>query len=91
MTEIVYAIVDSDNVVENVIVADKKFIDKLPTDIASDNVDSGTLSENYQYVDITNKSPRPSVGWTRTTNGKFVAPPEIPSPIPVDDPGYTPS
>ncbi len=75
MTETLFTVINSTDVVENVIVASQKFIDSLPGAIASPDIDTGTLSAGHRYVEITKHDPLPGVGW-KQTKGKFVPPPE---------------
>lgn len=59
--ETLYALVDANGLVFNIIVADQKFID------------SGLIEFN-KAVNITTLDSRPSVGWTHVKNERFTPP-----------------
>lgn len=72
--ETLFAVVGADGVVENVIVADQEFIDSLSAAIADPEHDTGALTADHKFYDVTGKDPQPGVGWTRAKNGRFSAP-----------------
>lgn len=80
MTETLFAVVDAAGVVENVIVADQEFIDGLTAAVADPNHDTGTLTVDHVYVNVTALDPQPGVQWTYK-NDVFVAP-LLPEPPP---------
>lgn len=71
MAETLYALVDDEGVVTNVIVADKEFIDSLGDQIEDPDVDTGDLAFAKAY-DVTDKGV--GIGHKRAANGKWVAP-----------------
>lgn len=77
--ETLYAVLDADGVVENVIVADADFIAELQSNIADPDVDTGAFTSDQRFVDVTDKGV--GVGWKRAGNGRFTAPvPPEPTP-----------
>lgn len=78
MAETLFALLDDEGVVTNVIVADQEFIDTLQAQIDDENVDTGAIEFARAY-DITSvvaddSTPSPGIGWRRARNGKWVAP-----------------
>lgn len=85
--ETIYAVLDTSGLVVNTIVADAAFIKSLPGAIADDTIDTGGLTPDLKYVDITGNDPQPGPGWTRASNGRFTPPPAPdPAPEPAPDP-----
>lgn len=69
-----FAVVDSNGVVVNVIVADQEFIDSLPDLVADPTLDT-TNFNGAKFYDISNKNV--SVGYTRNSNGSYS--PKVPT------------
>lgn len=82
MAETLYALVDDEGVVTNVIVADKAFIDSLGEQIEDPDVDTGDLAFAKAY-DVTDKGV--GIGHKRAANGKWVAPAPPAPPEPTED------
>jgi hypothetical protein len=78
MGETVFALLDADGLVLNVIIADQAYVDELAAQLDDPDVDTGSI-EFARAVDITGREPMPGIGWTRAGNGRFVAP-EPPEP-----------
>ena len=82
MAETLFAVLDADGVVENVIVADQEFIDSLSDAIADPDTNTGTLTPKHRFVDVTNVDGAADggpgsaigIGWKKAKNGRWVAP-----------------
>lgn len=84
--EKIYALLDGDGYVVNLIVADEDFISSLPALVADESVDTGDLPrEAYRVDNIPDEVVR---GWRRANNGRWVAP-ERPAPVEVVEPPET--
>jgi hypothetical protein len=83
-----YAILDEEGNVVNIIVADQEFIDSLTSQIQDESVDTGTLSETNEFVELSEDlDTRPGVGW-KHQGGEWVAPEPV-EPEDVPEPEQT--
>lgn len=70
----IWAVVDGEGRVVDSIVADVAFVSTLAAQITDPEVDSGVLDTDMRFYDVTDVDPRPSQGWTRSGNNRWVAP-----------------
>ena len=75
MSEQLWAVIEPDGVVSNVILADQDFIDSLKDAVTDEAVDSGPHSADHRYVDITDLDPQPAIRWV--LKGKKFTPPPV--------------
>lgn len=74
-----WAVIESNNTVSNLIVADEDFINNLKSHISDDSVDTGEYHAGQTFEEISSIENPPSIGFIKQKDGGYVPPEQISS------------